>query len=189
MLPKEALGLGVLLPAVVAAVVLLPLRLRRGLGERTARLLGGLAIASGFLAGYVGLGFAPLKPEDAWNWLPWLALGAAVVGLVHRPWLLATVVRLAGAALAAWLLVPGWESNTLWRLDARVLLGLMVYLVWTTDRPLRGPSHRLWLVLLALATATGAAVLMLGGSAKLAQLAGVLTATLFAAAVIMPASP
>jgi hypothetical protein len=187
--PKEALGLGVLLPAVVAAVVLLPLRLRPGLGERTARLLGGLAIALGFFAGYIGLGFAPLKPEDAWNWLPWLGLGAALAGPITRPWWLAAVVRLAGAALVAWLLVPGWESADLWRLDARVLLGLMVYLVWTTDRPQPRPAARLWLFLLVLATAVGAAVLMLGGSAKLSQLAGVLTATLAAAAVVMPSGP
>ena len=47
--PREvifhALGLGVLLPAAVAALVLLPLRLRPGLGDRAARLLGGLAVA------------------------------------------------------------------------------------------------------------------------------------------------
>jgi hypothetical protein len=187
--PKEAIGLGVLLPAVVAAVVLLPLRLRPGLSDGAKRLLGGLAIAFGFLAGYIGLGFAPLKPEDAWNWLPWLGLGAAVVGLVDRPWLLAAVVRLAGAALAAWLLVPVWESNDLWRLDARVLLGLMTFLIWSTDRPLPDQANRLWLLLLTLAAAAGAAVLMLGGSAKLAQLAGVLTATLAVATVVMPSGP
>src|SRR4029079_2010536 len=134
----------------------------------------------GFFAGYIGLGFAPLKPDDAWNWLPWLGVGAAVAGLIDRPWWLAALVRLAGAASAAWLLVPNWESNDLWRLDARVLLGLMVYLAWTTDRPLPGQATRLWLCLLMLAAAAGAAVLMLGGSAKLAQLAGVLTATVAA---------
>lgn len=187
MQPKEALGFGVLLPAVVAAVVLLPLRLRPGLGDRTAQLVSGLAIAVGFAAGYVGLGFAPLKPEDAWNWLPWLGLGAAVVGLADRPWLLAAVVRLAGAALAAWLLVPVWESNEPWRLDARLLLGLMIFLTWTTDRPLADKANRGWLLLLALAAAAGAAVLMLGGSAKLAQLAGALIATSAAATVVLPA--
>jgi hypothetical protein len=186
MQPKEALGFGVLLPAVVAAVVLLPLRLRSGLGDRAARLLGGLAIALGFLAGYIGLGFAPLKPEDAWNWLPWLGVGAALAGLADRPWWLAELVRLAGAALAAWLLVPGWESADLWRLDARVLLGLMVFLVWTTDRPLPDSTNRLWLLLLTLAAATGAVVLLFGGSAKLAQVGGVLTATLAAATLVMP---
>ena len=72
MQPKEAIGLGVLLPAVVAAVVLLPLRLRPGMGGTHGPVLGGLAIALGFFAGYIGLGFAPLKPDDAWNWLPWL---------------------------------------------------------------------------------------------------------------------
>jgi len=187
--PKEALGFGVLLPAVMAALVLLPLRLRPSMGDRTARLLGGFAIASGFLAGYIGLGFAPLKPDDAWNWLPWLGLGAAVAGLIDHPWWLAALVRLAGAALAAWLLVPGWESADLWRLDARVLLGLMVFLVWSTDRPLAKAANRLWLILLLLATAAGTTVLMLGGSAKLAQLAGVLSATVLAANLIMPSGP
>jgi hypothetical protein len=186
---RVALGLGVLLPAVVAAAVLLPLRLRPGLSDGAKRLLGGLAIALGFLAGYVGLGFAPLKPEDAWNWLPWLGLAAAVVGLVDRPWLLAAIVRLGGATLAAWLLVPVWESNDLWRLDARLLLGLMIFLIWTTDRPLSDKANRLWLLLLTLAAAVGAAVLMLGGSGKLAQLSGVLTATLAAATVVMPSGP
>jgi hypothetical protein len=173
----------------VAAVVLLPLRLRRGLNERTARLLGGLAIALGFFAGYIGLGFAPLKPDDAWNWLPWLGLGAGIVGLVDQPWWLAAVARLAGAALAAWLLVPGWESADLWRLDARVLLGLMVFLAWSTDRPLPKAANRLWLFLLLLATAGGATVLMLGGSAKLAQVGGVLVGTVIAANVLMPSGP
>jgi hypothetical protein len=187
--PKEAIGLGVLLPAVVAAVLLLPLRLRSSMADRTARLLGGLAIALGFLAGYIGLGFAPLKPDDAWNWLPWLGLGAAIAGVIDRPWWLAALVRLAGAALAAWLLVPRWESADLWRLDARVLLGLMAFLVWSTDRQLPNAADRLWLFLLLLATAAGAAVLMLGASAKLAQLAGVLAATVLAANVIMPSGP
>jgi hypothetical protein len=187
--PKEAIGLGVLLPAVVAAVVLLPLRLRPGLGDAAKRLLGGLAIALGFLAGYIGLGFAPLKPVDSWNWLPWLGLVAAMLGTIDRPWWLAAVARLAAAVLAAWLLVPVWESNDVWRLDARLLLGLMTFLVWTTDRPVPGRANRLWLFLLTLAAAAGAAVLMLGGSAKLAQLAGALTATLAAAAVVMPSGP
>jgi hypothetical protein len=183
---QTALIFGVLVPAVVAAAFLLPLRLRAGLGDRTARLLGGLAVSLGFLAAYAGLGFAPLKPDDAWNWLPWLGLGAAVLGLVDRPGWLAAVVRLAGAAVAAWLLVPVWEANAAWRLDARVLLGLVIFLAWTADRRMPDAPGRVWPVLLAVIAAVSAVLLEHGGSGKLAQLAGALAAALAAAAVVPP---
>src|SRR5438552_18572808 len=169
---RDALGLGVLLPAVVAAVVLLPLRLRPGLGERTARLLGGLAIALGFFAGYVGLGFAPLKPDDAWNWLPWLGVGAALIALIDRPSWLGLLVRLAGAAFAAWLLMPSWQPAAVRRVDVGLLLGFVIFLMWATDRRQPNQPSRWLLVLLTLIAAAGATVIFLGGSAKLAQLGG-----------------
>src|SRR5947208_15498947 len=151
--PTEAIGLGVLLPAVVAALILLPLRLRPGLSDRTARLLGGLAVTLGFFAAYVGLGFAPLKPEDAWNWLPWLGVGVAVVSCLDRPWWLALIVRLAGAALAAWLLMPSWEPATVRRLDVGILLCVVIFLVWATDRRLSDRPDRAWAILLVLTAA------------------------------------
>ncbi len=184
--PLQAIGLGVLLPAVVAAVILLPLRLRPGLGDRVARLLGGLAIALGFFAGYVGLGFAPLKPDDAWNWLPWLGVGAALITLLDRPGWVALLVRLAAAVLAAWLLMPAWEPATLRRTDVGLLLGFVVFLLWATDRQRPDHPSRLAAVTLTLTAAAGTAVIFLGGSAKLAQLGGALTAALAAAAVAMP---
>jgi hypothetical protein len=177
--------LGVLLPAAVAAVILLPLRLNPSLGERPTRLLGGLAVALGFFAAYAALGFAPLKPADAWHWLPWLGVGAALVGAVDRPGWLALVLRAAGAALAAWLLVPAWVDDVAPRFDALGLLGLATFLFATDDRSQPDDRGRAWPWLLVATAAASAAVLMIGGTASFAQLAGALAAALGGTAVVM----
>src|SRR5947208_147231 len=70
---------GVLIPAVVAAVLLLPVRLRRATRAAEARAFGALAAAGGVVAGYAALNLSPLHLDLAGHW-PWLALAAAAVG-------------------------------------------------------------------------------------------------------------
>src|SRR5439155_4757020 len=112
--------------------------------------------------------------------------GAALVALVNRPGWVALVVRLIGAAVVAWLLSPSWHPPAVRRVDVGLLLGFVIFLMWATDRRQPDQPSRLLLVLLTLIAAAGATVIFLGGSAKLAQLGGAITAGLAAAAVVMP---
>src|SRR5262245_19884057 len=149
-----------LLPAGVALLLLaVPLWLRPELGEPAVRWLGAAALAGGFFAGYVGLGWAPLRPAEPWHWLPWLALLAGVAGALPLPGVLRAVLWLGVAALAAWLLfVPGedWEAlrqRCYLAVGGGVLaLGLLIPMA----RRQPGPGLPL---LLALAALAGAVVL------------------------------
>jgi hypothetical protein len=99
--------------AVAAAVFLL---LRRMLPvDMSVRYSSAVATAVAFAAGYAMLpSWAAWVPNRHWQWAPWLALLAAVVGPISLAGGLRRVERwllsLGVSILAAWLLVPVWPS-------------------------------------------------------------------------------
>jgi hypothetical protein len=180
---------GFLVPAAVAAGILLGAGWIIGTAsERAGRVAGAAALSAGFCAAWVVLPAARWWPEDPWDWLPYLTVlagGAGLIDLVPAvPRLLVWLVRLAVAAVAAWLLVPvlgelaklrsGWLAGT----------AATVCLLWFLLEPLAGrlPPGRLP-ALLGLVAGAAAVVLEAAGILKLAQAAGVLTAGLAACAL------
>jgi hypothetical protein len=181
---SQPLLYGIALPAAAsAAVLLLTWRpWRRGLPpERTAWGVG-LALAAGYLAGHFGIdGRPPCPPREATDWLWYLTFAAAALGLLDG-WRPAWVRWLLRAALwlgAVWVLArPALRSD-----DGAVPTLLVAAaagpLFWAAlaalARRLPGPT----LPLVLLPTAVGSAVLLYRcHSAKLAQLAGVVAASL-----------
>jgi len=184
----EPVLLGVLLPALAAGVLLLLLHRIWGSGETPA----GPALLCAFSAGHAALfGWPSLPPPETLGWLPWLAILALLPGLAaFRGWsgnAAGWLVRAAvvGALLAASLrpmLANYWSGGeaALWL----VLLGAGLLAWWGAAETLaaRNPGWIVPLLLLTAACAT-AGVLLNSGSAKLAQLAGVLASGLGAAMV------
>jgi hypothetical protein len=182
-----ALGYGVLAPAVVTALGLL-LALRRGGGEPVAT---GAGLAAGFAAlaagGLIGWGF--LRPAEAWDWLPALALLATAAALAEqlgkRPHVVRCAARLAVAALTAWLLVgaqaarepvdPYWYAG----------LALAVLALWgLLDRAARRRPGAATPALLAGVAFAAGAVAELANFSTPAHLSGVLGGVLAGCALV-----
>ncbi|MEX0717217.1 MAG: hypothetical protein WD066_11545 [Planctomycetaceae bacterium] len=110
----EMFAYGVLAPALVAAVA--SCLARRVLPAATAaRHAGAFAFSAGVCAGYALLPeWAPWIPERHWHWLPYLAIGAAVVGPIALAegvgWFERWMLLVPLAIVASWLLVPRWPN-------------------------------------------------------------------------------
>jgi hypothetical protein len=186
-----ALIYGVLLPAVAAAVLLLPAWLRRGTDDE-ARAFGALAAAVGFAVGHAGLNYSSVHLDQPWHW-SWLALAAAAVGGSPLPGWLRAVLWPGVAALAAWWLVPPtlfddaeWKP---WRVHCYAAVAGSVLVLGALAPLVRRRPGPLVPLLLAVTAMGAAVVLAQSGNAKLAQLAGVLTATLGAVMVLAALVP
>ncbi len=179
----QAVGCGVLVPALVTWVVLW-LTHRWGPSDG-----GGLASGLGLLAGFVALagsgqtGWTFLRLTDSWDWLLPLAVMAIVAGIVERMAALPVParwgIRLLVAATTAWLVVraedavvavhPGWYPG----------LGLAILVLWgSLDRLGRRWAGSDPPILLATVALANAGLLELAGSLKLAQMGGVLASVL-----------
>jgi hypothetical protein len=180
---------GGLVPAGVAAVVLLLAFRLTPRDKPEAAWAGGPALACGFLAAYALLGAAPWQPTASWHWLVWLAVvGGAAGGLEGSGRLSKAalwVVRLVIAAAAAWLLTPALPELQTARPAWVAGLAAAVVLLWSVLAELGRRQSGPWLPFL-LVLVHGAAALVLEGAGfgTLAQLAGVLAAVLAACAVI-----
>jgi hypothetical protein len=162
-------------------VLLLPVRFRREAGEAEVRAFGALAAAAGFAVGHAGLNYSPLHVDLPWHW-SWLALAAAAVGGSALPGWMRAALWPGVAALTAWWLVPPtlfddaewkpWRAQCYGAIAGSVLvLGALAPVVRRRPGPL--------VPLLLAVTAVGSAVVLIqSGNAKLAQLAGALTAAL-----------
>jgi hypothetical protein len=180
-LVAEAIGCGMLLPAAVAAAMVAAARAR---SEATVRAAGAIGVAAGWLAAVLALDLTPLVPPSArsWQWLPALAVAAALIsGVQLRMWLRAAAGILI-AGVAGVILIPDWESLPLSRGKLQLLLAAAVAalwaLQWLTDRPVST-----WVpAALAVSALAAAIVLERGGTARFAQMAGALAAALVGAA-------
>jgi hypothetical protein len=209
-MPAE-LELVVFAIAAPAAVALtLAAILQRVLPEKIGqRIALAVALAAGFCAGYWLLGeWTSLMPRRHRQWLPWLAMAAALVGrgpapiwsvwsvlafgsarirrwrhvYVHLPWALLTIA-------SAWLLVPSWP--TLWPsrqvtipLLAAYLFLLMTLLAALPDRLL----GRTFVALLAAAGVATALLIAIGVSFRIGAIAVAAAAAVGGCAVVARAN-
>src|SRR5581483_6564733 len=98
----EVLVYGGLVPAAVAGGVLLVARRRPALLRLVLEpAAGGVALAGGFVGAYWSLGVGPRTPAASWHWLPYLAVGGAVVGLIETIPLVPGAFRWAARVLLA----------------------------------------------------------------------------------------
>jgi len=170
---------GVFLPAIVTALVLLPAAWARA----RARWVGPIALGAGFVAGFVACaGKFPLAPAQHWEWLLWLVAICAAVGALLAVERIPRALRVGLVVLTiagfAWRIVPPFASLADTRLAWQLLAGGMfaacwLIPVWASARMGPRTGVLVWL----LAAAGLAVVLVLGHSARFAQLAGVLAAT------------
>ena len=110
----EILGYGGIVPATISIAVLFFAR-RFKTSSVCNRYAAAVAFALAFFVGCALLpSWSPFWPQRHWQWLPYLAAIAMVVGPVglasgvcpRERWLL----HLLLAIIAAWLLVPAWAS-------------------------------------------------------------------------------
>lgn len=173
------LGFGVALPALIAGSAALLLR-RFASGA-------GIACTLGFVAAWFAIyGWPALPPRDVTQWLPFLAVLAAVVGIVESATRfgigLRWVVRVVAIAIAlttqvAPLFQTTWTPMTgaLWTAG----FGLLWLVGWLFLEQLTSRTGRSWsaFVLMALGACISAAC-GLSSSAAIAQAGGMLTAAL-----------
>ena len=177
----ELLLYGVLVPVAVCGLALAAMqRPWRAVGAGGNRWAGALAHGGGYIAGYAALfGWPTLPPHEGWQWLAYVAVIAIAGGLIDAspgPAIVARWgVRLAVAALSAWLLVPGWmDARPLWV----PVLGATILALWWVLRGLAGRASGACLSLVILVALVGAGgVLVQSGLARFGQLAVALAAT------------
>jgi hypothetical protein len=193
---NAAIELGAVSAVAAAAAALVAALVWRKLipaawSEHSALALG---VALGFFAGYWLLpDWAPLWPgRPTWQWLPYLALAAALPGAVpgKANWPVRWPAFAAVAALAAWLLVPTWNNLYPPRLVSIGLLAVYLVVFYAAIDALPDRVLGRWFAgsLTASAFVLAVVLLVFGASAKIAQvgaaaafaLAGGFAATIFA---------
>ncbi len=181
--------LGLVLPVVVCAVALIGVwrPWRPGAPIAGGLWAGALALGLGFVPAFLAVDPWPgLPPHVTWHWIAWLAAVATAVGAADglRRW--PAPARLsAGLALAAgcgWLLVGDWVTHAwAWRGATALIIAVLLITLNAAARRHKGASIPLSMGLAALGASI---VLITSGNAKLAQLAGALTACLGVAVVL-----
>jgi hypothetical protein len=169
----------------VAVLLLAPFLALRG--GRLAPLGAALAMAGGLAAGNYFCGAVPWRPEgSAREWVLAAAGIALIVGLIARipqvPAIIGWLLRAAGAAAAAWLLVsPGARATYPWIIYA---FGAAVLALWAVLEQLAADSPGPAAPLAgAMASATAAAVLMQATFASMADVATFAFGTLLGVAL------
>lgn len=175
-------------PALVALLVYA--LLGKFAGTRTAggaTAIAGMALAAGICGGYLAsiriLKLARPFPVDGWEWIPWLALLASVLGGgVASPrwprWLLPAVAG-GVAILVSAVVVPRWPSllpqRPWWMAVASVVIAGTWMVLDSAWRDRRGMASPIALVLSGTAMAV---VTTLSGSLRFGELAGIGVAAL-----------
>lgn len=190
---------GVLIPLATGAVILgIPFFLRRDIRSSvhaTDQLVpsastesvrwswwGGLALAMGYLAGYVGLlGVPKWSDVGATLWLVWLLPGTILFAvsdslkLVSQVW--QWLARAIFLGLFFWLMFRGQVNNGVWTptklylmLGLMTGLGLVFWLSWTSIAAQLSETSTAWAMLVF--SIFTSLLLVLSGSAKFGQLFG-----------------
>ena len=169
---------GAILPAVVAALIVLPLRFR---AKVSPRLLGAAAVAGGFVAAFFALGFAEHRPQEGW---PWLAITAALAGGLPMPVAARFVAWVGVAAFVCYRVIPPglFESEDWgpWRVQCYAAIAGGVFFLGVVS----SLAKRLTVFVWAIVVASGAGVLFWADIATFAQMAGALAAGLGAVAIV-----
>ena len=184
----EILGFGGILPATVSIATVFLLR-RVSPRNVSGRYAAAVGFALAFFVGYVLLPSpAALVPARHWHWLPYLGIGAAIIGPVglatgvSKPesWLLHFLL----AIVAAWLLVPTWSSLQPPRsVYIPILIGYFFLLTaFLTPLPARLPG-RLFPTLLFVVSACVATLIAAFVSVSYGRIAGVAAAATFGSLV------
>jgi hypothetical protein len=167
--------------ALIAAVLWRRLIPAAAWSEQSALPLG---LAIGFFAGYWLLpdDWAPLWPNRHWQWLPYLALAAAIAAVLpEKAGHLVRWPAFAAVAIgAAWLLVPTWDDLYPPRIPWIALVAAYLSLLTMALDAL--PDRLLGRVfggsLLATFAVLTVLLLAIGASAKIAQLSAIASAAL-----------
>jgi hypothetical protein len=173
---------GVLLPAVVAALVILLW------GRRNAAAAIAAGVGVGHAAGVIALwGRPPFPAIDSGDWIFWFALAAAAAAAIPVP---ARPRRLVDAAIAVGfallLLEPFLADASVLHKTAVIAGGSASVLAvwWPLERLSGGASPRFASVVLWAATAAMSIALVFARSARQGQQAGMVAAAIGAAAVL-----
>jgi len=189
MLVEMALYGGLAPAAVAAALVWLVLRVAGPNSTHAGHCGAALALTGGLLTGCFLQDVTPWRPDRSWNWLPYVAIMAAVaellITLIPLPALVRWTVRLGLVVLAAWLLVPTLQETAPHLWFWRTAVGGAMVTTWCS---LAVSAPRLQgaclLVLLAVIVLAAAGVLEFAGFLKLVLAAGSLAAALIGIALV-----
>lgn len=145
--------------------------------------VGGLALAVGYIAGYIGLlGVPKWSDMDAILWLIWLLPLAIALGIwdsIQRPssyllWLARAILL----GLLFWLMFRRQVTNEVWTVQKLygmlvlfTSLGLLFWFLWEAGTTNLSESQSAWLCLVF--STLLSVLFVLSGSAKFAQLFGV----------------
>lgn len=177
-----------ILPAAIVALLVAAAVSALGLLSKNARLreaLAPLALGGGYIAGHFYItGWVSFPPADTTNWLPYLALTAAVCAalfhsLARAPlrFLLFGLICLGALRL---LLQPkfryGWSAAEGWMWVACLALVIVALAIALGLLSRRALATGEWLAILLIVSVGSAGALMLSGSILLGQFATVLTA-------------
>src|SRR5262245_6599162 len=181
---------GVLAPAAVAAaLVWLVLRIAGPDSTRAGHCGAALALTGGLLTGCLLQDVTPWKPDASWNWLPHVAIMAAVaelfVTLIPLPALGRWTVRLGLVLLAAWLLVPPLQETAPHLWFWRAAVGGVMFITWCSLARLAPRMQGAFLsVLLAVSRLAAGGVLEFACFLRLVLVAGSLAAALIGIALV-----
>lgn len=191
---------GAIAPAIATALCAFILTARAKSGLRPGWAHGVAAWATGIGAA-VGvafvLGAAALQPRQTTDWIGYLVVLLAAIACVEtmvfgqRPGHI--VLRIAVTAMfVLFLLLPPIGNSWPWYTSAAsvaVVVTLLVALRELHDKSARRENPALIATILLMALAGGSIVMLLGGSAKLAQLAGAVVSSFGALAVLTGFNP
>ena len=187
----ELVVLGVVLPVMVCAAFLVgawqPWRGEAGPPRGGGGWGGALGFGAAFgMACWSVDAWSGLPPHETWHWIAYLAVAAAVVGVVDamRRWPEAArwSIHLGLACASGWLLVGDWmEQPWLWRPVTAAVILLVYAVLDASAKRVGGASIPLCLCVAAIGASV---VLVTLYNLKLAQLAGALAACLGLSALL-----
>jgi len=146
--------------------------------DQQLRAAGAFAVALGFGLAWLALPWASYAVERAWQWLPYLAVAAAGIGVFAGAAPRASARASVGlAALAAWLVVPDYPAVASAQPAWVAAVAVAIVLAWSVlEHAAERSDPRGVSLVLAIWVLASAALLERCGIMKFAQLAGVAAA-------------
>ena len=179
MLTQHDIVWGIAYPAIIAVIAMLLSHLPPWRRDARAHPWGPVfAIAAAFAIAFTGIaGWPSFPPLEMHNWLPFIAMGTAIIGIIatamRRDWIVHSVLSLALILITSWLLIKTSSTPPAerWAWTAALAAGLTIWWVAMELLARRNPGPGLP-ILLAFFAAGSALVLADSGTISFAQLAG-----------------